>query len=147
MSLRIRGQEATVRFSVDGQPLAGSFLKAQDFTLTPREELPEADFLGERQSDFDYRHDGFDFSFSSQVTDRSAFDFLRDVSERDRQGLPYPRITCIIIVSFREAGTRSMQINMPNVFMRMTDTAFSGRKDYVTHSFEGKARSAQFREI
>ncbi len=56
MSLRQRGQEVTLRVAVDGQVLAGSMLKVEDFTATPRTDLNEDDFLGETESDLDIQH-------------------------------------------------------------------------------------------
>ena len=60
MSLRTRGQEATLRVTVDGETQDGSWFKVKDFTATPREDIIEEDYLGELESDLDYAENDVD---------------------------------------------------------------------------------------
>lgn len=140
MALRIRGLEASIRLQIDGQPQSGSFLKATDFTLTERGEITEDEFLGEPQTDLDYRNDGYDFSFNTHVVDRALFDFMTDIAARNRDGEAHPRITLVCLVKFREPGVRAMTLTLPSVFMRVTETGYSGRKEFITHAVEGKCK-------
>lgn len=145
--LRIRGKEATIRLQKDGQPLGGSFLKTKDFTLTPREDITEDDFLGEPETDFDIMHHGFDFNFTAHVVNRVGTEFLRDLVERDRNGLAFPRMTLVVILKYREPGVRAQSLVLPRVVMKMNELSFSDRKDYVTHAFEGKGKRISFQNV
>lgn len=148
MALRIRGQEATIRLSIDGQPQRrGSWVKVQNFTLTPRDEITEDDFLGEATSDLDYRFDGYDFSFETHVVERSIFEFMADIAQRHRDGSAHPRITMVVILKFKESGERPISITMPGIYMRVNESGFSNRKEFVTHSVEGKAKIVQVADI
>jgi hypothetical protein len=140
MSLRIRGQEVTVRLSVDQEPQKGTFLKVSDFTVTPRQEIKEDDFLGELESDLDFMHHGFDFSFSCQVQDESAINFLENIVEANRNADPHPDITMTVIYKFREADAKNKVEVYHQVFMKVDDTGFGGRKDYVKTKFSGKCK-------
>lgn len=139
MSARIRGQETTVRVLVDGQEQAGSFFKIKDFTVTPRADLMENDYLGELESDLDFQHHGFDFSFSVDMQDASTIDFLSNIVSREQFAIAHPNITMSVIYAFRD-GTDPRIETYYGVFLKMNDTSFSGRKEYVSVSFEGKCK-------
>lgn len=143
---RIRGKEATIRLQIDAQPATGSFLKTKDFTLTPRQEVVETDFLGEPETDLDFMHHGYDFSFSAHVVDRQTIDFLQNIVDRDRSGLSYPRLTLNVVFAFRLAGIRAKALVLPKVIMKVNEIGFSDRKEYITQSFEGKGKKIIFRD-
>lgn len=140
MSQRIRGQEITARLQVDGQLQDGSLFKLTEFTETPRTDLVEEEFLGELESDLDIQHHGFDFSFTVQIQDELVLNFLQTIVDREQQALPHPDITMTIITTFRDAVTPSQVEVFHDVFLKVNEFGFSGRKDYVTASFEGKAK-------
>ncbi len=140
MSARIRGQEITARLTLDGQPLGGSFFKITEFTTTPRDDLTEEPFLGELEDDLDYMHHGWDFSFTTQIDDHQTIDFLTEIITREQNARPHPAITLTIFYTFRERTALSRTIVYRNVFLKVGEEGFSGRKDFVTNSFEGKAK-------
>lgn len=140
MSLKIRGQEATIRFNVDGQPQSGTWLKVKDFTATVRSDLVEEDYLGEVETDIDFQHHGFDFTFTVDNQDNKAISFLTDIIERERNHLKPPDITITVIYRYREPGARATVEVYSDVMLRVNETGFSGRKDNISTSFEGKAK-------
>ena len=140
MSLRQRGQEVTVRIAVDGVVQPGSFFKVTEFTTTPRTDINEESFLGELEDDLDIQHHGFDFSFSVQIQDEVVLDFLTTIVDREQFALQHPSIAITVIHIFREPGARNQVEVFHDVFLKLNEQGFSGRKEYTTASFEGKAK-------
>lgn len=141
MSARIRGQEAFVSFSVAGLGLlGGSFAKVKDFTYTPRQDLVEASYIGETFDDLDIQHHGFDFSFTVDEEDSSSLDYLRQVLENEENNVAPSTVTVTVQLAYREAGLQASLLTFSDVVMKVSEMSFSGRKDYVSTSYEGKAK-------
>lgn len=141
MSQRIRGQEVTMRVAVDGRVQRGSFFKVTEFTVTPRTELNEDEFIGELESDIDIHHSGYDFSFSVQHQDQAILDFLTTIVGLEQSASQHPDIDITVIYAYRGEEGAANQIEVyHDVFLKVNETAFGGRKEYVTSSFEGKCK-------
>lgn len=140
MSARIRGQEITVRIAVDGQVQEGSFFKVTEFSTTPRADITEESFLGELEDDLDFQHHGFDFSFSIQNEDARPLEFLSSLIDREQDALPHPDITITVIYNYRDSNVQDRVEVYHDVFLKVNEQSFGGRKEYVTTSFEGKAK-------
>jgi hypothetical protein len=140
MSQRTRGQEVTIRISVDGQIQQGSMFKVTDFTVTPRTDLNEADFLGELESDIDIQHHGFDLSWSIQDEDGVPIDLLSLIIDRERTHQKHPDVTITVIHTYRKSGERPRIEVFHDVFIKENEAGFSGRKEYNTHGYEAKAK-------
>jgi len=140
MSLRIRGQEVTMRIAVDGQIQQGSFFKVTEFTVTPRSDLMEESFLGELEDDIDFQHHGFDFSFSVQNQDEKTLEYLSTIIQREQDQQSHPDIAITVIYSFRESGAKNQVEVYHDVFLKINEQGFGGRKEYVTTSFEAKCK-------
>lgn len=141
MSDTLRGQEITIRIAVDGQVQTGSFFRVTEFSVTERGDLTEEDYLGEDESEIDYQHHGFDFSFGVNLRDAKTLEFLRDLIDRQRTRRAYPAITMTVFYNFRGGGDRDRVEVYNRVFLRPTERGFSGRKEHVTERFEGKCRA------
>lgn len=140
MSARIRGSEATVRFAVDGQLQEGSFFKVKDFTLTPRTDIKEEDYIGELETDLDVQHHGFDFSFSIDNQDEKPLELMALIVDREQNQLAHPNITGTVIYAYREAGANNKAQVMHECFVKIDEQGFSGRKDYVSTKITGKCK-------
>ncbi len=140
MSQRIRGQEATIRINVDGELQGGTFVKVPDFTVTPRQDLTETPYLGETEDDIDIQHHGFDFAFSVDNQDEKALDFLQLIIDREAAHEQHPKITIIVIYAFRAGLGQNKAEVYRDVFLKVTEQGFSGRKEYVSTGFEGKCK-------
>lgn len=138
MSERLRGLEVVVRFSSEGQLLGGTFVKITDFTITPRDELPEADFIGEDESDIDYRHDGFDFSGSLQELDAATRAYLSTLVFNHEQHIAPPDVTMMVIYGYRTS--QQVTETYRKCRMKIDEIAIPGRKEYVTSKLSGKCR-------
>lgn len=138
----IRGSEITVRFSVNGEAQTGTFEQIEDFSVSPKEELQELDFLGRSTTEFDFQHGGYEFEFTAKVTDAAGLDFMKLLSDNDKSHLPYPSITMIVIHRFRDRGATPPVIHTyKNVVMHSDSMSFGGRKEYATMKFKGMAAS------
>lgn len=140
MSARIRGQEITVRVAVDGQVQEGSFFKVTEFSTTMRADITEEPFLGELEDDLDFQHHGFDFSFSVQNEDAKTLEFLSEIIDREQEALAHPDITITVIYNYRNSDVQDRVEVYHDVFLKVNEQSFGGRKEYVTTSFEGKAK-------
>lgn len=140
MSAGIRGQEVTIRLTVDGQIQKGSFFKPMDFEVTTRGDLVERDFLGETASDLDTRYDGYDFRFSVEMQDQWTIDLLQSLNDREVDGLPPPDITVTVMYSFRESAAQPRTVVLRECVIMQKREGFEGRKEYLKSEWEGKAK-------
>lgn len=140
MSLRLRGQEATIRVTVDGFTQSGSWFKVKDFTATPRQDLTEEDYLGELESDLDIQHHGYDLGFSVDIQDRKVIDFITNIVSREQLQQAHPAITITVIYAYRANNGNPVAESYYDVFLKVNETSVGGRKEYISSSFEGKAK-------
>lgn len=140
MSQRIRGQEATVQIIVDGDVKSGTFSKVTDFSLDPRMDVNETDFLGEVETDLDVQHHGFDFQFTLQEQDDKTHDLLVLIVEREQARERHPSINIVVTFNYR-AGNGAQTIVLENCFMKLDSLSIGGRKDYITNRWSGKCKT------
>ena len=138
MSQRIRGQEATVQIIVDGDLKGGSFARVTDFSLTPRSEITETDFLGEVEADLDFAHHGYDFEFTIHEEDTKARDLLFQIVQAEADREEHPAVNVVVTFAYR-TGTSS-SIVLQNCYVKLDSLSVGGRKDYVTNKFSGKCK-------
>ena len=153
MSARIRGQEATVRITITdafaaafgffGQ-LAGSFFKVRDFTLTPRTDLVEQEYLGENQDDLDVQHHGFDFGFTVDELNNATLQYLSLLTFKEENALPPPIISVATTYIYREqvvvVPTLPQTVLLTECVLKQGERTIGGRKEYIQNAFEGKAK-------
>lgn len=143
---RIRGQEVTIRVTVDGQPQQGTWAKVKDFTVTPRTELVEEEYLGEQHTDLDKQHNGFDIAFSVDMQDRSLIDFLtQEISGEENQDA-LRSVTINVLYAFRD-GANPVGETYFDAVLKVADQSFGGRQEYVSYSIEGKAKRRAVLEL
>jgi hypothetical protein len=140
MSLKQRGQEATIIFNVDGVTQVGSFAKVKDFAMSPRTDINEEEYLGELESDLDIQHHGFDFSFTVDNQDERTLDYLSLIVGREQAQQAHPDITMTILNAYRERNAINQAEIYNDVFMKVTEQGYPGRKENVTTGFEGKCK-------
>jgi len=141
MADRIRGQETTLQFVVDGKLLEGSFAKVTDWKMTPRAELPEVGFCGETEDDVDFMHHGYDFNCSVQELDPAVMDLYDDLVARNRAGQEMPKIQIIAIHKYRSTVIPSKTQILKSVKLKLDEHGAGGRKDYVKNTLSGKCKT------
>jgi len=141
MTTRIRGQEITVTISVDGQQLEGSMFNVESFTLTPRQEVIAQGFLGRTADEHDFRHDGYDFSFTVQEQDPAVQNFLTDIVSRNDTQERHPTITIAVRRTWRNPSIAPTTEILSDVFMKLDESSFADRKEYVTSTFSGSCKT------
>lgn len=145
MAKRIRGQETFVQLVVDGNLLAGSFMKVENFKITPRADLVDSEFLGETEQDPDIIFHGYDFSFQIHEVDDSALDLWDNIVATLTAGGPQPRINVIVTKRFRDPGVRAKTQTLQNAVMKLDSEGYDKRSDYVKAAFSGKCRTKKSR--
>lgn len=140
MSLKMRGQEVTIRIAVDGVIQEGSMFKSTDWTATPRTDLNEDDYLGEQETDLDIQHHGWDLGFTVNTTDSTALDLIDDIIAREQAHTAHPDITFTVVYTFREPGTRGKIYVYHEVFLKADEEGAGGRKEKHKVKFSGKCK-------
>lgn len=143
MSSRIRGQEALLTVTVDGERQEGSFFKVRDFRVTPRTDIIEEDYLGELKSDLDIQHHGFDGSFTVDNEDALTISYLSEIIAREENHERHPSIVISVEYVYREPGNLGQIEAYSDCFLKVSEQSIGGRKEYVQTSFEWKAKERQ----
>lgn len=143
MSSKMRGQEATIRIAVDGVIQEGSMFKVTDFTATPRTEINEDDYLGEKETDLDIQHHGWDVGFSIDYQDAAAIDFTENIIDHEINNEAHPVIVITVIYTFREPGQRGKILVYHGVYLKQDEETIGGRKEKVKGKFSGKCKKRQ----
>ena len=140
MSLKLRGQEVTLRISVDGVTQQGAMFKATNWSAKPRMDLKEDDYLGEQETDLDIQHNGWDLEFSVDNIDTTALDIIDQIIENERLHVAHPDITIVAIYNFREPTARAKAYTYHGVFLKADEEGAGGRKEVHKTKFTGKAK-------
>lgn len=140
MSQKMRGQEITMRIAVDGVVQSGSMVKLTDFSATPRTDINEDDYLGEKETDLDIQHHGWDLGFSIDYEDAAGIELCEDIVGRESNNEQHPRITITVIYTFREEGKRGKIATYRDVFLKQDEETAGGRKEKVKGKFSGKCK-------
>lgn len=143
MSLRIRGQEVTMRIAIDGVTQEGSMFKVTDFTTTARQDLQEADYLGEDETDIDVQHHGYDLAFSVDMQDGTTIDLLEDIAARNTAKTRPQDVTVTVIYQFREPNTSGRIVVYHEAFLKVDEEGAPGRKERVKTKFTVKAKKRE----
>lgn len=143
---RIRGQEVTIRVSIDGKPQQGTWAKVKDFSVTPRTEIKEEEYLGEQHTDLDKIHSGFDFSFSVDMQDRELIDFLSQEIDGENNQDALRSMNLVVMYAFRD-GSSPVGESYSGAVIKVSEQSFGGRQEYVSYSIEGKAKTRKVLEI
>lgn len=139
MADRIRGREVTVRVSVEGRLRFGLFRHITSFTRNNRDDIPETPLLGKDVDSLDYIHNGFDLQWSCHVEDADNLEFVDELINIQREGLPLPPITIQVEYKFRDPAIQDKMVTYRGVKMKEDSESFQNRADYVEVSYSAKA--------
>lgn len=140
MAQKQRGQEGTLRITVDGVVQAGSFVKVKNFKVTPQTTISRQQYLGEDKADLDISHDGVDFSFEVDNVDAKTLEFLHTIVTREENRLAHPVINLAFISKYRAGSAPTKTLVMYESFMKVDDHNVGGRTEIVTTSFSGMSK-------
>lgn len=137
MSNEIRGGEALVRFSIDGVLQSSSWTRVTELTITPKEEFQEIDVIGADETEYDLRHDGFEFGGTFLESEPSIRAFLaQTVANHEAHKAPQD-VTMFIRWGFRANNTPVME-TYRRARMKLDESSIN-RKDFITTKFSGRA--------
>jgi hypothetical protein len=140
MASPTRGQEVTIRLARGGDPVGGSMLLVQNFTATPQQELPELEYLGETESDYDFQHNGFQLQWEIHQSDPTSIDLLEDVITDEREHRSQEPITLTVIYEFRDPSIPGRVVSYFAGKIMQGDEGFKGRKDHNSVQYTAKFR-------
>lgn len=141
MAERIRGQEATLLFIVDGVMKAGSFTKATSFNLTPRIDLTDTDFLGELTSQPDVMYHGCDADAELEHMDDGVIELLKLIIAREEARLAHPSINIVVMLKWRASTQATTVMVLENCKVKVDNLALGGRKEYAKSKISMKCRT------
>lgn len=140
MASPTRGQEVTIRVARDGDPVGGSMLLVQNFTVTPQQELPELEYLGETESDYDFQHNGFVLQWEIHQDDPTSIDMLDEAISDERNHLAPKPVTLTVIYEYRDPAQPGRIVSYFKGKIMQGDEGFKGRKDHNSVQYTAKFR-------
>lgn len=139
----IRGSDTTIRVAVSGQPQRGTFLRPKSFTITPRTDLQEDDYVGEPLTELDIQHHGYDIAMSLDEDDASGITFMQNLEAREEAHQRPQEVTITVMTTYRDGRTRPRVEVFPEVMFKMGSRGHGGRKERVVSEWEGKCKTRQ----
>lgn len=136
----IRGAEAQVLVSVQGQQQQGTYQRVQSFTITINDEIVKEQYLGESTSELDYQYDDVDFEFTAHLVTDDVLRYVVQQAERYEDRQPPLNVTVTILFGFRDPQTSATAVVMSGGVLRVPSIETGGRKEYVSARFEGSAK-------
>lgn len=141
MSTRIRGQELSGYFVVDGKLLLGSFAKLESFKFSPTADLATADFLGETESEPDVQHHGYELSWTIHELDNQAVAVYLNLVSKLNTGDLLPQVNFVVVKTYRDPAVAPTTLVFQNMRFKLDSQDAGSRKDYVKNSFSAKCRT------
>lgn len=139
----IRGQEVTVQMTINGVAQRGSFAKMEMFSATPRTELQNNDYLGEKLQVSDKIHHGWDFKFTMREQARDVFDAWKQILDAEEADAPQPTVHVVITTKYRDPSQPGVTLVIQDAVVKLDSWDIGGRKEYVKSSWSGAARKVR----
>lgn len=135
MGQRIKGQEVEILVVTNGVPQA-SLSDIRNFTVTPRMELLEEQYLGETSMRFDEIFNGVAFDMELNFSDTGVLDFMQTVKDRAERRTPGTVINVKVTLNF--PGGERPRIILKDCFFGEMPIGFGGRSEYGTFRIDGR---------
>lgn len=143
LSTTVKGESVSLQVIIDGDLQGGSFARVTNFELTPRTDINELDYLGERLSILDYQHNGYDFSFEMNTQDRRLWDLLQATTQADFNDEAQPAVNIVVTITFLDPAEAPLQFLLGNCVVKVDSIGFGGRKEQVVGKVSGKCDTAE----
>lgn len=144
MSLRIKGQDCTLRLATaDGPEL--SLIKVVSWEVTIKGEILKEEFTGETDPDYDSIADGVDISMEVQFTTRDALKFYDRVQAiRRREVDAAQKIIGVAKYDFPDGRVLGI---IPELHFGDLPIAVKGRKGFVSASLKASGPRIGFKYL
>ena len=143
-----RGKEGHVRVTVNDDYAAqfGLFgllplFNINSWSMTPRTDLVEKEYCGEKTASLDTIHHGYDFAISGDETNNTILAMQELIQYKEENDLPPPDFTVAMTLVYRDGITLPRTHQMIDVVLKIGEHGFAGRSDYVAWTIEGKSRT------
>lgn len=136
-SLQIRGSEAKIQISVDGQLQKGSFANVQNFKLSPKFDIKDVNIVGEKVTKHNLQFQDHDFSFSVLEEDAACAQFLQKLISNFNAGIAPPLVNITVTHTYLDGVTVWREV-LEVCTIYPEDRDLSSRTDFVKWSFKGK---------
>jgi hypothetical protein len=138
---RIRGQETTLGVVINDVLQFGSFTKIESWSVTPRTDLTESDFIGETESEPDVMHHGFDFTFVTHEMENAPVSYVKTLVAANATGQPMPNVRVVIVKKYRDPSIPSVTMTLSgSLRLKLDKHESSDRKGYIKNTWSGKCR-------
>lgn len=137
---RIKGQEVHIEILVDGVPQA-TFSDIRNFTVTPKLDKKEEEYLGETSKRYDEIFNGVDFDLEVNFHDRGVLDFVNTIYDRAIRRVPGTVVNIKATLQFPNG--ESPRVVMTNCFFSDMPVGFGSRSDYGTFKLSGSCNAWQ----
>lgn len=145
MSARIRGEEISVRFRVNGKPVGtnSSWYKVRELTVTPDGEIKRTGFLGESTDDPDHQFHIWKVAATLQNLDAVFVDLADEIVRRQEAHDPPIDVEMQTLYAYRDGKTKNRLVSYSDGVLRITDEGFRERKEYVETKLEAEFRQRE----
>lgn len=139
MADRLRGKETDIRVAVDGVLRTALFKNTTEWEVTPRDELPETELIGQDETALDYIHNGWDLTWTNHVEDSDGIAFMDELVELQRQRVALPRVTITFLFRFRDESIPDKQVVYRNCRIKQDREGAASRTEFLETSYSAKA--------
>lgn len=136
LSQRVKGQETTVLW-VRGGNLETSLVDNQDFEFSPKLEIKEQGYLGEKTNRHDEIYNGVKFNGTMHIHTQDFFNFQQAIVKRAKRQTPDVQFNITDVLDFPNGQTPS--ITVPDAKFGEQPVTTRSRGDYVTVKVQGAA--------
>lgn len=136
---RIKGQEVSIEILENGVP-TDSFSDVRSFTVTPKLDKKEEEYLGETTKRYDEVFNGVDFDIEFNFHDRRVLDFITTITDRAirRDILSASTVVNIKARMYFPNGDTPMVV-LQNCYFSDIPVGFGSRSDYGTIKLSGSS--------
>ena len=131
---RIKGQEVHIEVLVDGTSQS-TFSDIRNFSVTPKLEKKEEEYLGETSKRYDEIFNGVDFDFEVNFHDSGVLKFFQSIYDRATRRTPGTKVNIKATLQFPGGGTP--KVVMTDCFFSDMPINFGSRSDYGTFKVSG----------
>lgn len=135
MAQRIKGQEVQITIVVNGT-VQTMLNDIRSFSVTPRFELKEEQYLGETSMRFDEVFNGVSFDVELHFENGGVLEFTQVIKDRAERRTPGTTINLKATLNFPNGDRK--RVLLKDCFFGDTPIGFDGRSDYGTYKLEGR---------
>lgn len=132
----IRGQEATITLSLNGQIQTGSIFNVKDFKASAEFEIKKDSYIGQRVPKGNPSFSGYSGSFSIDEEDAKSILLAQSLIEAEEAGVAPPQVQLMVRYKYRKGGNAPVSEVYRDVVLAPKERSVPGQKENISSGFE-----------